>query len=447
MALIPAARFEELAKALGNDFGFNDLGLVLHRCFGDARINEFSAEIRTRWEIGADCLRGTEKYGMTRNFLALVLASPRAGDPLRQLIVQLLPELAAAQPDTRAHVQIVVDQLNQTRADLGQATIRAAISAPSAAFADIAVNVTALEIYKNLHDSLHNLQIRNFADLRSAVQSMGRDLDDDSKLREFHDQVRTSCAQARPFAQRLGASDVLRAAAAVETNWIDKMENAANELATAIDAADAAKGRLALNVIWRIVEREPSRLNGQIFLTARDLQLLQLEGALKAVAEQQPGNSAIARACDSLRDLKVSLLGHVVDHSRWQDVDDGLWIIDRAFEFRSDSGIDDFVLDWPTTRSLVRTLAQAEPGAKWAENVLRYADRVDEELIRLEAQAGKAEAAPAAAVPPLYRLYDAFRREARFRFYRVDQALKGECAVLVGIGAPLQSLLTELHHA
>ena len=443
MALIPADKLESLTKALGNDFTFNDLGLVMQLCFGEPRINGVSSDRREPWTIARDCLEETERHGMTRLFLGHVLASARSGEVLRGLIVLLVPELAAAPTSVASNVGVVVAQLQRTQVALADAGVRDTVHQSRAVIEDIAVSVAALEVYKNLHDSLHNLQLRNFSTLFTAAKHVKDGADDGGVLRQFVDDVRKTCVDSRPVAQRLARDDELRAA--TELKWIDRLEGAARELRGAIDREDSDRARVALNMIRRVVEQEPSRLNSQIFLIARDLQLAQLEDALKRVESVQ-GGSGIGGASASLQALKWALLARVVEHTRWQEADDGLWAVDRSFEYGNDRAIDDFALDWPNTRSLIRTLIDAEPKAELSIGLASAAENIDQELFALAARIDAA-ASQAAVSRRLFGLYDGYRRDARFRFYLVDRALKDECRELVALGMPLQSILTELQNA
>lgn len=438
--LIPIERFEEVFQCVGQAFEFEDLDLLLHRLYGDPRILGIVSDTEPRYVIARKCLEETERTGACRDFLSLMLESSRASERLRELIAQIVPELSGKRPTTKANVAIVVAQLKQTQTDLGQAPVRAALAESRAALSSISSDVELLNTYKNLHDVLHQLLVRNFAGLRDATDKMDSDQEQLTKLAEFHDQVRMACAHVRECIDRSPMSDFLRAN---ENDWLVRMERAEITLGQAIEQVSRGQARVSVNQIWGVVEREPYRLNRQIFSIAQRLQLKQLEQAFQKVASFTGEDGNIQRACLSLRELMATLLGRVVDHTRWQDVDDGLWILGRLFEFRNDNPANDFVKDWPPTRSLARTLARDEPTSDWSVQIISCIDRVEEELARRDAHGLLFAETPT----KMFRLYDAFRRQVRFRFFRVDLALKADCAALVAIGAPLQAILTELDDA
>lgn len=439
--LIPIERFEEVFQSVGQAFEFEDLDLLLHRLYGDQRILDIVSDNEPRYVIARKCLEETERTGACRDFLALMLVSPRASDQLRELITQILPELAGQRPTTKNNVEIVIAQLKQTQGDLEDAPVRKAMAESRAAFGSISADVELLKIYKNLHDFLHQLLVRNFAGLRAAADTMDTDPEQLTKLVEFHDQVRMACVQGRECVERLPTAGFLQAN---ESSWLDKMESAAASLYRAINQSIQGQARVSVNQIWSVVEREPARLNRQIFVLAQQLQLMQLEQSFRQVASLKGEAPEIHRACASLRALMVALLGRVVDHTRWQNIDDGLWILDKVFEFRNDNPANDFVKDWPHTRSLARTLARDEPTSDWSVQIISCIDRVEEELVRCDAQGTQAAAMGVLSSTQMFRLYDAFRRQVRFRFFVVDISLKADCAALVAIGAPLQAILTEL---
>jgi len=105
------------------------------------------------------------------------------------------------------------------------------------------------------------------------------------------------------------------------------------------------------------------------------------------------------------------------------------------------NAIVDFGIDWHPIKSSVKELADSEAGSAWAKNIIEYSDRTDDELLRIDNEAGQEGARLPAVADNLYRIYNDFRYEARFHFLVVDQSLKSDCEALVPIGAPLQALL------
>ena len=139
----------------------------------------------------------------------------------------------------------------------------------------------------------------------------------------------------------------------------------------------------------------------------------------------------------------------VVEHHLWQEADDGLWMLDRVFQTSGTDLVTAFCEDWPATKAMVKNLADAAPEADWAKAILRYADRVDDELTRVEGESAANGQGMGIEVVKggLYLRYSDFRHEARWHFFAVDQLLKSDCTAIVTIGAPLQSMLKDLGDA
>ncbi len=191
----------------------------------------------------------------------------------------------------------------------------------------------------------------------------------------------------------------------------------------------------------------PQRLNEAIFAAAKELQLGELSNTLSNVGKAvNDAGGEIAKAEKSLDYLSNALRSRVAEHDLWQSVDDGLWALDKIFDQSAGTTVEDFTSVWPPTKSAVHALAAISPDAQWSQNIEKYAARVDDELVHIEAQSGSnaASLGTDSSQRRLSRLFNDFRREARVRFFIVDELLKNECGLLVKIGAPMQSILRDL---
>jgi hypothetical protein len=171
-------------------------------------------------------------------------------------------------------------------------------------------------------------------------------------------------------------------------------------------------------------------------VTAKELPLQNLTQALRKVSEGvSVDHPELAVAYSSMHNLHATLLGRVVEHKMWQDADNKISDLEEAFGHASEDVREDFNLAWggPNgAKKSVQAMAALDPKAKWSQNMQQYSDRVDDEL---------AHEAPGAE---LANAFDAYRREARFRFFSVDAQLKSDCAALVRIGAPLRAIIGEI---
>lgn len=441
---IPSDMLEPLGNKIGDLFSFRELDLILYKCSGDHIINGIANEMEPRRKTARSCLEAVERDGTLAPFLRLIAESPQSKPELRNLILQVAPGLVIARTDTKAKVDLVVSGLFQTHTSLDDPNIRAAVVASRETIRTVSKTVEILDVYKNLHDILHQMQMRRFSELRTAAVNMKADPAQADKLRDFQDRVRLAHQFATPWPPRLAHDSM---AQTIEQGWVDKIGSAGDKLRTAIEQSNTAEACMALNVVLRILETEPSRINTYIFSAAKTLPLNELVETLNRVGAAAGSYAAVFKqAADALAAVRTDLHIRVVEHNLWQEIDDGLWAMDRHFILPPENALRDFGIDWPSTKLRVRTLADGEEGVTWAKNITHYSDRIDDEIVHIEEQLAPPGGAAniQTLTDNLYCIYTDFRFEARLRFLMVDQLLKSECEGLVAIGAPLQALLKEL---
>jgi len=308
-----------------------------------------------------------------------------------------------------------------------------------------------LETYKNLHDSLHNIQLTPFSYLRLAVRGMSESTVNIQMLRMYHDQVRAAHTIAESWAVRIPDGNLSRSS---EEHWINNMEAAAAKYQEAIDDKDVRMASLALNVIRRILETEPVRLNNLINVASKTLPLADLMTTLQEIIDALGENDADAaasvtafrNALSSLHDLHAHLRARVVEHDLWQEADNVLWSIERAFEMPAHDAILEFAILWPEAKATIQSLANDAADETWANKITRYSDNLDDGLLHVESQLPAEDDGDEVSFKDgLRQGFDAYRREARYKFFSVDHQLKEDCAELVQISEPLETILQELH--
>jgi hypothetical protein len=433
-----------LSNAIGDRFGFLELDAILYKCSFDRIINEIANDKEPTRVIARKCIDEAERKGIAKTFLAHIIASRVNDDELRGLVQQALPEALATLPEMKAQVDDVLIALEKTRHNIHDPATKAAIRDSQSALESVIRGISLLDGYKNLHDSLHRLQLRQLPLLLAAARSIAKDETQIDSLSEYQDQVRTSAESAALMLERLPDDSNLRA---IERKWIGKLQEAARNFQKAIDERNASSASLAVYAFWRLLEVHPQRLNEAIFAAAKDLRLDELSNTLENVGKVvNDAGGEIAKAKTSLKELSIVLRGRVAEHDMWQNIDDGLWALDKIFDQSAGTTVEDFISVWPATRSAVRALAALSPDAQWSRNIATYSGNVDEQLVRIEAQSASDTAGLGtdSSQKRLSRLFNAFRREARVRFFVVDELLKHECGLLIKIGTPMQSILGDL---
>jgi hypothetical protein len=430
---LPPDLVQPLAKAIGKTFEFPELDAIVFRSTGgelrlfEDLVGAGDPTVTTAFKL----LIEIEKRGFVTLFLAYVLSSRPADTDLRELIGKACPPSLTAEVETRKQVPTVLAGLAATKGMLADPAVKAALTESRDALTSLVRDIEVLEVYKNLHECLHQLQLKPSLYLRSLAKRLATDASQINILREYDEQIKISYSKARDSADRL--ADALKG---IETVWIDDLENASEKYLPALDAVDVRAFLSALNEVLHVIRSEPFRLSKQIYVTAKQLPLQHLTEALRKVSDTVGADHPeLAVAYSSMHNLHATLLGRVLEHKMWQDADNKISDLEEAFGHASEEIREDFNLAWggPSgAKQSVQAMMALDPKAKWSQNLQQYSDRLDDEL---------AHEAPGAT---LANVFDAYRREARFRFFTVDAQLKSDCAALVRIGEPLRAIIGEI---
>ena len=430
---LPPDLVEPLAKAIGKAFEFTELDAIIFRSsVGELRlfvdlVGTGDPKVTTAYKL----LMELANRGFVTLFLAYLLSARPADADLRELIGKAWPPALTAEVETGKQVQTALKGLAATQGMLTDPAVKAALTESRDALTSLVGDIEVLGIYKDLHECLHQLQMKSSWSLRSNAKRLATDPSQIAILREYNEQIKTSYSKARDSADKL--PDALKG---FETVWVDDLESAQGKYEPALDDADVRAVLLALNEILHVIRSEPFRLGKQIYVTAKQLPLQNLTEALRKVSDTVGADHPeLAGAYSSMHNLHATLLGRVLEHKMWQDADNKISDLEEAVGHASEDMREDFNLSWggPSgTKKTVQAMMALDPKAKWSQNLQQYSDRLDDEL---------AHEAPGAT---LATAFDAYRREARFRFFTVDAQLKSDCAALVRIGAPLRAIIGEI---
>lgn len=300
--------------------------------------------------------------------------------------------------------------------------------------------IDILKTYKNLHDGLQSFQygIVSFQALLIAARDMGVDLEQARVLLRFLKALKDFCLKIGPIIEDLPAGPAFRD---IEQAWLDDLVSAAEKLQVAINgkSPDAYDALFNVRTVLRVV---PSRLNQQIFVTAKKLPFGLLATGLDTIAgklpSEEPSMPLIKAAHDAIMVLSSTIYARVVEHKLWQEVDSKLADLTDMIEPMEGGGAADKSLPFqfsPVWRNLemkVKVLTDLDPTGKWRTNVADYSSNVNDQLSR--------EAVDTAFI----LAFEAYRDEAQQRFVQVDLALKAECASIVRVSMPLHRIIEDL---
>jgi hypothetical protein len=447
MSILKPDAFETLSKEIGTRFDFYALDLILFKMTGDHIIHAIAAERDPRWQIARACLEQAEKDGTTVQLLNFALTAHVTDDGFRDIVTALVPQTANFQPEIKLAVAGIVSGLDGTLGQLADPAIRSAIAGSSVKLADIRRKVIALGVYKLFHDSLHRLQMRRFASLRDAASALKPDSVVPDTLLNFQDQIRASLAVVSRELLRLPVDDEDRAEQGL---WIGRLQAAATDLQTAIDQGDRDLARRSLQAVKRILDTQPTAINGRIFSIAETLGLSDLVLTLERVADvaHETEKERIAAGAETLKNLSIVLIGRVREHRLWQEVDDDLEPFEPYFGLKLQELLTDFPPDWTSVKGKFPTLWGHDPDSRWATQLRRYQRNIDDELTRLEGMLGQSTDGDAAAWPAdrLVQQFGNFKAEARLQFFVVDTTLKIDCEALLAIDPALGAIVKRLNN-
>lgn len=385
-------------------------------------------------------------YALTNKLTEKLMAAVLAGNPqCATLCADYAAELAKGEKPT--------PELPGTTTDDRVNTARGGFDAVSRQSRDIQADlvtgngletattlIDTLACYKNLHDALQSFQygISSFPVLLSAADHMDTDIEEVRVLQKFLGQLRFVCQQVGQSVAALPQGPTLRD---IEQAWIDRLETAAGGLRAAISAHSLGVYD-AIYDVRSVLRGIPSRLDQQIFVTARSLPFALLADSLNTIAGKLPADdpavAPIQDARDSIMVLASTINARVIEHQKWQEVDRILTDLTEMIEPVDGTngpraGVAfQFSRRWRNLTNKVQTLSDLDPRSKWTVEIANYSTGVNDQLTR--------ETVDSAFI----LAFEAYRDEAQQRFVQVDLALKRECTSLVRVSEPLHRILEDL---
>ena len=301
--------------------------------------------------------------------------------------------------------------------------VRVAVIAFQTDFQAAREQIDQLGDYKDLHDLLHRLQFNCY---NAIVYAAPHFPDDESTLEALTDYAQTLediAAELRRVAARPQIPKQ-------ETVWIDDVDLAKADLASAIGASDE---KLLKRVIWRLnrlLSTRPARINTLLNYTAQGLRLPALTNALARIwdylmsLDLDPHKvGQFQTGVDALRQLNHNLTMLLDEHVQWQTLDVEL----RRIEGTLEHDLVELEMSWPDVKARAGAL---------------YLSSLEDWALNLKKEDGNLDDALAASNPvKAKRSFRSFQRLATVRFHNVDKDLQSLCGDLRTVGVPLASVL------
>lgn len=291
-----------------------------------------------------------------------------------------------------------------------------------------------ITVYKNLHDSLHQLQVKPYFELRNAAEEFTTDVNQARILILYQNDVRNTVTRARGCMADCPLNEGERG---MEESWINDLENWSAEYNEAVDDRNSPSANAALLKINRILSTVPSRLNQFIFNKASFLPLSALADAIDSIGAIKAVNQDLIRqAKKSISELGDNISTKVGQHKAWQETDSVISFLDNAFDRQGNEVRRNFMFYWPTVKNQLHELMKKEAGAKWIEDCTKYTDGIDDQIANDKDFSADF----------LQLAYEKLRGSTRGQFFAVDSNLRIECANLSRSDAPWLALLEWVAH-
>lgn len=297
-----------------------------------------------------------------------------------------------------------------------------AITSFQADFQAASEQIALMNDYKQIHDLFQELETRFFLIYNDQKRLPG----DDSAWENI---------EVNEPEVRLKINDIIQTVqlatfANEEARWTQQLEKVKDDIRQGVETYDYKLLQAGINPLYRILNRQISRINAQLVATAGVLRLDTLEQAMQTISSSlaqsdyaQETIGEVQNSVAALSGLNERVNNLVREHNSWQELDDEL----RRVEGTLNQGIDELADAWhdlePMTHNLVDGIT-----VEWAANLAE----VCEEL-------GKALAEGTAV--SVRRLFRRFRSQQGRRFRQVDMDLLTMARELQEVGESLELLL------
>lgn len=297
-----------------------------------------------------------------------------------------------------------------------------AITSFQADFEAASEQIALMNDYKQIHDLFQELETRFFLIYNDQKRLPG----DDSAWENI---------EVNEPEVRLKINDIIQTVqlatfANKEARWTQQLAKVKHDIRQGVETYDYKLLHTGINLLYRILNRQISRINAQLVATVGVLRLDTLEQAMQTISTSlaqsdyaQETISEVQNSAAALFGLNERVNNLVREHNSWQELDDEM----RRVEGTLNQGIDELVDAWfdlePMTQNLVDGITD-----EWATN-----------LAEVCGELGKALAEGTAV--PIRRLFRRFRSQQGRRFRQVDMELLNMTRELQEIGESLELLL------
>jgi len=424
MTAAPAVDLDGVYAAIGQILSDAEVELLVRQSTGKDIYNEWASREDPRKIKIKKTIEELKAVGNERWVLTYVLVYVAAEDRLRQeqekigkKIVKAFPKTLKDLPEADLHVAQVLHCLGRIINTPLPPEMKIQLVPKKDDFAGIVRRIVTLFAYKHLHESLllllvalsycKSLLLSSVAELAPNLGSVARQID--NIVREAPAAFALLGSAASDYGDLPGRLTVL--SAALQASAADP-QAAANEV----------------DELQRLVRLNVSRLNKQIFESARELSF---EPLLDDLPEDIEDSADYKNLVQTIRDLSATVLARALKQKMWQDAENQMSLVGSYFDCPGDAA--GIARDWFTLRTRIDWLAELDPDQQWSDESRRLTGEIDNEIFK----EGKLDG-------EIRTRFEAYRTWFGGPFRKIDDDLKRDCGSLRKIDDPLTRILSEL---
>ncbi|HRQ41984.1 MAG TPA: hypothetical protein PLD25_29035 [Chloroflexota bacterium] len=422
----------------------NKLVQTLIDVFSEQELKDFCYELRLDPEnlkaiYKVDRARELVNYFHRRrrlNVLVTVLREQRPHVTIEDLLLREgelglaatlegLPTTLPSAPEDMSNTMLVSKSLVTLLRLLARPDMRAAVVAFQTDFQAASSQIDQMNDFKLAHDLFQELENRYFLIQNDERRLPADDLAWDS-IAINEPELQGKISDLRVVTQRpTFATD--------EARWMAQLDKVSESIRVGVEQFDLDELKRGTGLLYRVLNRTPSRINAQLVATATALRLDALEQAMQTINSNLSTSDLkldsvveeIANGVAALGGLDERLTVLVKEHNAWQEIDDEL----RRVEGTLNQSIDELDDAWFDLEPMARDLAAGQSG-EWATELNDVVDKLDEALREK-------------VVVTVRRLFRRFQSQVRRRFRQVDLELLTLCQDLQRVGESLDLLLRQ----
>ena len=361
-----------------------------------------------------------EQLGWTRWFLTYLLVA-KASEKLRMLIVSAWPNTLQRLPQAEAKVVDALTYLNAVLKVPLSGELKYELEDKRQAFEEISGRIAALCAYKDLHEYLHQLDLKlTFGELVRPATGAAPDF---NAIALRCDEVADGAPSS---ASLLGAKSDQEAS---ELRWSAQLKTSAASLRAAAAASDMAGCTRIVGEIRTFVRFHLKRLNGKVFEAAK---ALSFDALMENLPDTVMKDGAFAKLVSALRDFKPTVMARALKHNLWQETENDFSVVESFFSLPGDE-VAEVGKPWFALKKRVLWLADLDPDDPWAKQAREFSDEISDAILKKKKLDDEVKGH-----------FEQYRNLFRFRFLAVDNTMKLDCGSLRKIDGPLTEILREL---